>query len=157
MLIIVEVPTDVGILTFMSMINTTSQSLKARKFFIFQHFVFHEQLKFHAQLCLGAWSLPKIKSHSTVRKFPCNDHQTEIWYFSAYGIVSQLSTTNIKMFPTIEPVSDKINSYAAIGEFISLDINPVWPALMNLFSCNLTIKAAYSVTMNIFRKFLFSF
>ena len=43
-------PTIVGILTFISMINTTSESLKARKICIFQHFSFCEQLKFHAQL-----------------------------------------------------------------------------------------------------------
>ena len=40
----------VGILTIISMINETSESLKARKFFIFQHFSFYEQLKFRAQL-----------------------------------------------------------------------------------------------------------
>ena len=43
----------IGILTFICMINTTSENLKARKIFIFQHFRFNEQLKFHAQLiCL---------------------------------------------------------------------------------------------------------
>ena len=41
--------TFVGILTFISMINTTSESLKARKD-CFQHFSFYEQLKYHAQL-----------------------------------------------------------------------------------------------------------
>ena len=40
----------VGILTFISMINTTSERLKARNFFICQYFSFYEQLKFHAQL-----------------------------------------------------------------------------------------------------------
>ena len=30
--------------------NTTSESLKASHVFIFQHFNFHEQLKFHVQL-----------------------------------------------------------------------------------------------------------
>ena len=40
----------VGILTLISMINTTSESLKARKVFNFQHLVFYEQLKFHSQL-----------------------------------------------------------------------------------------------------------
>ena len=49
MLINVKMPTMVGILTFMSMINTTSESLKARKVFIFQHVSFYDQLKFHAQ------------------------------------------------------------------------------------------------------------
>ena len=41
---------NVGIITFISMINVTSESLKARKVFIFQHFSFYKQLKFHAQL-----------------------------------------------------------------------------------------------------------
>ena len=42
-------PTIVGILTFISMINTTSESLKARNFFICLYFSFYEQLKFRAQ------------------------------------------------------------------------------------------------------------
>ena len=50
MLINVKMPTIVGILTFISMINTTLESLKARKVFIFQQFSFDEQLEFHAQL-----------------------------------------------------------------------------------------------------------
>ena len=41
----------VGILTFISMISTPSESLKARKVIIFQNFSFYEQLKFHTQLC----------------------------------------------------------------------------------------------------------
>ena len=40
----------VGILTFISKINTTSERLKARKFFICLYFSFYEQLKFRAQL-----------------------------------------------------------------------------------------------------------
>ena len=50
MLINVKMPRTVGILTFISMINTTPESLKARKVFIFQHFSFYEQLKIHAHL-----------------------------------------------------------------------------------------------------------
>ena len=50
LLINVKMPTIVGILTFISMINTTSERLKARNFFICQYFSFYEQLKFHAQL-----------------------------------------------------------------------------------------------------------
>ena len=46
----VKMPTIVGILTFISMINTTSERLKARNFFICQYFSFYEQLKFLAQL-----------------------------------------------------------------------------------------------------------
>ena len=50
LLINVKMPTIVGILTFISMINTTSERLKARKFFICRYFSFYEQLKFRAQL-----------------------------------------------------------------------------------------------------------
>ena len=49
MLINVKIQTIFEILTFMSMINTTSKSLKARNVF-FQHFSFYEQLKCHALL-----------------------------------------------------------------------------------------------------------
>ena len=45
MLINVKMPTIVGILTFISMINTSSESMKARKVLIFQ-----QQLKFYARL-----------------------------------------------------------------------------------------------------------
>ena len=45
LIINVKMPTHVGILTFISMIHTSSESLKARQVFIFQHFSFHEQLK----------------------------------------------------------------------------------------------------------------
>ena len=48
MLINVKKPTIVGILTFITMINTIPESLKARKFFIFQHF--NEELKCQTQL-----------------------------------------------------------------------------------------------------------
>ena len=50
MLINNKMPTNVGILTCISMINTTSKSLKLRKSFIFQHYSFYEQLKFNDQL-----------------------------------------------------------------------------------------------------------
>ena len=50
LLINVKMPTIVGILTFISMINTTYESLKARNFFICRYLSFYEQLKFHAQL-----------------------------------------------------------------------------------------------------------
>ena len=47
LLINVKMPTIVGILTFISMINTTSDRLIARNFFICWCFSFNEQLKFH--------------------------------------------------------------------------------------------------------------
>ena len=50
MLKMVKMPTIVGILTFNSMIDTTSESMKARTVFIVQHFSFYENLKFHTQL-----------------------------------------------------------------------------------------------------------
>ena len=40
LLIIVKMPTIVGILTFICRINTTSESLKARKISVFQRFSF---------------------------------------------------------------------------------------------------------------------
>ena len=43
-----KMSTIVGILTFISMINTTFVSLTARTVFIFQHF--SKQIKFHAML-----------------------------------------------------------------------------------------------------------
>ena len=56
-------PTIAFILTFISMINTTSERLKASNFFICLYFSFYEQLKFRGQLSwpwkkfynLGAW------------------------------------------------------------------------------------------------------
>ena len=50
MLINVKMPTVVGILTFISLIDTVSERLKAINFFICRYFSFYEQLKFHAQL-----------------------------------------------------------------------------------------------------------
>ena len=48
LLINVKMPTIVGILTFISMIYTTSERLKARNIFICRYFCFNERLKFHA-------------------------------------------------------------------------------------------------------------
>ena len=50
MLINVKMPTIFGIFTVVSMMNRTSESLKAKKVFIFQYFSFYKHLKFHAQL-----------------------------------------------------------------------------------------------------------
>ena len=50
LLINVKMPTIVGILTFISMKNTTSERLKKRNFFICRYLIFYEQLKFLAQL-----------------------------------------------------------------------------------------------------------
>ena len=50
MLINVKMSTIFGILTFIGMINTTSEGLKAIKVLNFQYFSLYENLKFHAQL-----------------------------------------------------------------------------------------------------------
>ena len=50
LLINVKMPTIVGILTFISMINTTYERLKARNFFMCWYFSFYKQLKFRAPL-----------------------------------------------------------------------------------------------------------
>ena len=52
LLINVKLPTNVvGILTFISRINTISESfIKARKIFTFHYFSFNEQLKSQAEL-----------------------------------------------------------------------------------------------------------
>ena len=52
LLINVKMPTIVGILTFINMINIASESLKARKTYIFHYFTFNEQLKYHAQVSM---------------------------------------------------------------------------------------------------------
>ena len=46
LLINVKMPTIVGISTFINMINTTSDRLKAKNLFSCQYFSFYEQLKF---------------------------------------------------------------------------------------------------------------
>ena len=50
LLLAVKMPTIVGTLTFISLINATSERLKARNFFIWQYFSFYKQLKYRAQL-----------------------------------------------------------------------------------------------------------
>ena len=50
LLINVKMPTIVGGYTFISMVDTTSERLKLRNFFICCYFSFCEKLKFSAQL-----------------------------------------------------------------------------------------------------------
>ena len=50
LLINVKLSASVGILTFMSKINTTHVRYKAKIVSTFQHFSFYEPLKVHAQL-----------------------------------------------------------------------------------------------------------
>ena len=50
LLVNVEMPTIVGILTFISMVYTTSERPKARNFFICRYFRVYAQIEFRAQL-----------------------------------------------------------------------------------------------------------
>ena len=50
LLINVKTTTIVVVLTFISRMNTTSESFKVRLFIIFRHFTFCEQLKFQAKM-----------------------------------------------------------------------------------------------------------
>ena len=78
MLINIKMPTVVGILTFNSLINTTFESLKARKVFIFKHSSCNEHLKIYAQLSwtwkkfynLGAWALQRKSIFPIFPLFP---------------------------------------------------------------------------------------
>ena len=82
LLINVKMPTIVDILTFISMINTTPERLKARNIFICRYFSLHKQLKFHAKLRwawkkfynLGAW--PRIPNQK-VTKNTIKHHKQE--------------------------------------------------------------------------------
>ena len=53
LLINVKMPTIVGILTLISMINPMSERLKARNFFICRYFNVYEQLKFSCSVELS--------------------------------------------------------------------------------------------------------
>ena len=59
LLINVKMPTIVGILTFISMIKTASERLKARKIFICWYFSCYVQFKFHALL---SWAWKKFNN-----------------------------------------------------------------------------------------------
>ena len=58
LLINVKMPTIVGILKFISKINTTYESFKARQILIFQHFSYYKHVKFYAQF---GWAWRKFK------------------------------------------------------------------------------------------------
>ena len=51
-LINVKMPTIVGILTFISLINTTSECLKQEKILIFQHFSIKNEILYSVQLSM---------------------------------------------------------------------------------------------------------
>ena len=95
LLINVKMPTIVGILTFISRINTTSERLKARNFFILRYFSFYEQLKF-----CGKWSLAWKKC---ITSGP--EQSNWIFYFLAHQI------RIFEIYPGIENLILPILSY----------------------------------------------
>ena len=70
----------VDTLTFISMLNSASERLKAKNVFIFQHFSFYELLKFHAQLEIrfitSGSGLSRACAH--VRAFAARIHKERI-------------------------------------------------------------------------------
>ena len=80
-------PTIVGILTFISMINTTSERHKARNFFICSYFNFYEQLKFRAQL---SWACKKFYNPGARVYTICSSRFVQI-FGGEYGIGIKLS------------------------------------------------------------------
>ena len=91
MLINVKMPKNVGILTFMSMINTIYEGLKARDIFICRYFSFFEQLKFRAQL---SWA--RKKSFITSGPdLPRADHHTVHVVVSIQVCLSSLSPAHL--------------------------------------------------------------
>ena len=77
LLINVKMPTIVGILTFISLMNATSERLKARNFFIYRYFSFYEQLKFRAQL---SWAWKKFYNLGALTPFEM------VWTFSSGAV-----------------------------------------------------------------------
>ena len=67
LLINVKMPTIVGILTIISMVNTTSEKLKASHFFICRYVSFYEQRKFRDQLS-WAWKTFHNPGNRSTRK-----------------------------------------------------------------------------------------
>ena len=60
----IKMPTIIGNLTFISMINTTSGRFKARNFFICRYFSVYEHLKLRAQLSGILYSYSLFEKHS---------------------------------------------------------------------------------------------
>ena len=81
LLINVKMPTIVGILTFISMINTTSERFKARNFFICRYFSKYEQLEFCAQL---SWAWKKFYNLGARALLP---NWTKAWTFCCLWVV----------------------------------------------------------------------
>ena len=78
MLINVKMPTIVGILTLISMINTSSKSLKAREIYMFQYFSFYEQSEF--QYCYLVARLVPVLPENVPASWDCPEDLGDILY-----------------------------------------------------------------------------
>ena len=79
LLINVKMPTVVGILTFISRINTISEGFKAIKIVIYHHFTFYEHLKFYAQLSRAQKKVYNLGARSCER---CQNPWASLSFFS---------------------------------------------------------------------------
>ena len=109
LLINVKMPTIVGVLTFLSMINTTSERLKARNVFICRYFSFYEQLKFHAQLSwawkkfynLGgqAWSFELLLTGAMSTNIMCKFVQLYLYSHCIVSLIYDQDTLSVAEDP----------------------------------------------------------
>ena len=68
LLINVKMPTIVGILKFISMINTTSERLKSKHIYICWYYSFYEHLKFYSQLSWARKKFYNLKARAGIHK-----------------------------------------------------------------------------------------
>ena len=119
-------PTIVGILTFISRINTSYESLKARNTYLFQHFAFYEQLKICVQLS-WAWkkiitSGPILLRHfyvifNTLYKISYMNTGLSWCAFSLYGKFHNFSVCMGNLRFLIHVLSMMFSSFNALGSF----------------------------------------
>ena len=113
-------PTIVGILTFMSRLNSTSERLKARNFFICRYFSFYEQLKVSAQLSWawqkfynpGAWfynSLQNSYVHTGLQIRVCNSHIVFVLFHRMYMRTRQSTSRSSEYSPSTHMESWNMN------------------------------------------------
>ena len=115
LLINVKITTIVGILTFISMMNITSERLKAIYLFICRYFSFYEQLKF-ARANKEANTLPELNAYNL---------KTLFQGYKTFSCSNQLSMKfilliNVKM-PTSIGISTFINRINATSERFKAD------------------------------------
>ena len=104
----VKMPTIVDILTFISMINTT-ESLKARQVFIFQHFSFYEQLKFHVEL---SWAWKKFYNPRARLGVPL--------LFTCYKIMFSCDKAYLQEMSRLISLKRKLSIYLLLQLWIAL-------------------------------------